>query len=122
MSSPSFQTQEKFLFVLRVSTRKLRMAFSYIDSLVQNVQRKGKENVTICLLFLAFFFQQSSIFLFFPLFESGIIGRQSKKSHSFAPQNCFWSVWKENGCPFVFLGACRVGVGRHQRINQKIRN
>ena len=59
MSSPSFQTQEKFLFVLRVSTRKLRMAFSYIDSLVQNVQRKGKENVTICLLFLAFFFQQS---------------------------------------------------------------
>ena len=61
-----------------------------------------------------------SIFFFFPLFESGIIGRQSKKRHSFAPQDCFWSVWKENGCLFVFFlffsfffGACRVGVSRH---------
>ena len=57
-----------------------------------------------------------SIFFFFPLFESGIIGRQSKKRHSFAPQDCFWSVWKENSCLFVFFfffGACRVGVSRH---------
>ena len=64
-----------------------------------------------------------SIFLFFPLFEFALSEGSRKRGIVLLLRIVFGVSGRRMAAYlfFFFFGACRVGVGRYQRINQKIR-
>lgn len=120
MSSLSFQTQEKFLFVLRVSTRKLRMAFSYILFGSECAKERKGKCYNLPPIF-GFFFNNRAFSSSFLCLNLALSEGSKKRAIVLLLRIVFGVSVRRMAAYMFFFGACRVGVGRHQRINQKIR-